>query len=151
MVIRVVFIGLLMILTGCIEPVEAPTLPLSSTPVFVPEVKLPEYLGEGELEGHTWQVGDVTFSFQRGNHLLVRGGHLDKTMPSGAPGRYTQKDEELVLDVLERKYTGLWSDNELSLNENPGIYLGLTEGLYPANKKNVSETTEKVTGESNEN
>lgn len=151
MVHRIVFIGVLLVLSGCIEPVEAPTLPLSSIPTFAPEVQLPEYQGQGELEGHTWQVGEVSFSFQRGNHLVVRGGHLNDTMPSGAPGRYTRKDDTLALDVLGREYTGLWKDHSLSINDNPGVYLGLTESLYPAEENNKSKTTSEVSGENNEN
>ena len=150
MAIRTVFIGVLVILSGCIQPVEAPTLPLSSIPVFAPEIKLPEYEGQGELEGHTWQVGDVTFSFQHGNHLLVRGGHLDETMPTGAPGRYSLKEGELELEVLGREYTGQWKDNNLSISENTGVYLGPSEGLFTDTTEIPQETDNEVIGENND-
>ena len=148
--IRAGFIGVLLVVSGCVEPVEAPTLPLSSTPVFAPEVKLPEYTGDGSLAGHTWQVGEVTFSFQRGNHLLVRGGHLDETMPTGAPGRYTIEETSVKLDVLNREYEGQWQDTVLTIQENTGIYLGLTAEMFPASDSDETESASDDSGEQHE-
>ena len=85
----------------------------------------------GELPGQTWQAGSVTFSFQRGNHVLVRGGHITETMPTGAPGRYSLESEVLKLDVLGRVYEGTWDGETLTLNGHHATYLGLTETIYP--------------------
>jgi hypothetical protein len=134
-------------LSSCIQSVEAPTLPLSSTPTFPPEVIFPSYEGNGELEGHSWQVGEVTFSFQASGHMLVKGGPLDETMPTGAPARYTLKKSSLKLKVLGRDYKGQWKDHHLTVNGNPGVYLGLTDTVFPDPTQATPEPTEETPNE----
>ena len=146
-------IGLILLLSSCHQQAETPTLPLpiASTPAVSPVETLLLYEGQGELEGHTWQVGEVTFSFQRGNHMLVRGGHLDETMPTGAPGRYTLDDQVLSLEVLGREYSGQWDKQKLTVNEQEGIYRGLTEVVFPEPSLEALSKTNDESGGSHEN
>lgn len=91
-------------------------------------VSLPE---GATLERRTWQIGSVNFTFQRGNHVVVRGGHLVETMPTGAPGLYELQDGALRLEVLGREYTGTWDGVRMVLNGKEAVYLGEAAVIYP--------------------
>lgn len=80
------------------------------------------------LPGHTWQAGDLTLIFQDGDNVLVQGGHLTDTMPTGAPSRYTLKNGALHLEVLGRTYEGSWDGKTLVIGTTVGIYRGKNKG-----------------------
>lgn len=124
----VIAIGLLV--AGCSEPPLIPPKEYPASPRVGPfhEIALPE---GSSLEGHTWQIGSIDFTFQKGNHVVVRGGHLVEPMPTGAPGLYTLEGRELTLDVLGREYAGSWDGNRLVLNGKEAFYLGETAVIYP--------------------
>lgn len=84
-----------------------------------------------DLEGQTWQVGATSFSFQKGKHVLFRGGPLGESMPTGAPGTYQLTDDALSLDVLGRTYSGVWDGAQLTINGQSATYLGQTALIYP--------------------
>ena len=87
--------------------------------------------GSDDLTGQTWQVGSANFSFQGGNNVLVRGGSLTESMPTGAPGTYTYDPPMLQLEVLGRSYTGSLERGLLTLNGRIAAYLGPTETIFP--------------------
>ena len=74
--------------------------------------------------------------------MLVKGGHLDESMPTGAPGRYTLKKSSLNLDVLGREYAGKWINHQLSVNDYNGIYLGPTHEVFPEPDEDNNESSE---------
>jgi hypothetical protein len=84
-----------------------------------------------DLAGQTWQAGATSFSFQKGFHVLFRGGPLRESMPTGAPGTYQLDDNALSLDVLGRTYSGIWDGTHLTINGQTATYLGQTALIYP--------------------
>lgn len=104
---------------------------LSAPGPQIAPLPLSVYRGDGSLVGHTWQSGPLTFIFQPGQHLLVRGGQLSETMPSGAPGTYTENSGALEVNVLGRSYSGTWDGSVLQLNQKAAAYLGETATIYP--------------------
>lgn len=119
----------LIMLSGCFQQTDSEDKEWRGARFFPSDAA--KYRGDGELEGHTWQVDKMTFSFQSGNHVLVRGGHLDDTMPTGAPGRYTLEKKVLLLEVLGREYTGHWNKRFLWIKDHRGVYQGVTDQLFP--------------------
>lgn len=136
------FIGITLFAAGCFQEATAPVLPPNSEVTFDLSHILPPP-ESGKLPGHTWQAGGVTFSFQRGYNVLVRGGRLVDSMPTGAPGMYTLDGQRLSLEVLGREYTGIWDGIELTLNGRVATYLGSTGTIYPDNVLEYLEETEE--------
>jgi hypothetical protein len=105
---------------------------------------MPSALESDDLAGQTWQVGSANFSFQGGNNVLVRGGSLTETMPTGAPGTYVYDPPLLQLEVLGRRYTGSLNGGELMLNGRVATYLGPTETIFPDTVLHYPPQTDEV-------
>jgi hypothetical protein len=144
-------IMLVLLSAGCIESAEsvqhAPSV-YSVAPgdsVRLSKKELISYSDDGGLDGHTWQSRGISFSFQPGNHLLVKGGPLIEPMPGGAPGIYTLDDNALTIEVLGRTYHGTWSGEVLVMNDSHTEYLGPTALLYPELVLDYTEPPEEDT------
>ena len=117
--------GILLAFTcaGCsVEKAEPAVEESVSTSPAVPEA--PKLDIPSELVGHAWKSGEHLFIFQKGGNVLVRGGHIQDSMPNGAPSRFELKGEELKLDVLGIHYTGTWNGQQLVINDQIAEYSG---------------------------
>ncbi|MFP6581740.1 MAG: hypothetical protein VCD00_04215 [Candidatus Hydrogenedentota bacterium] len=119
-----------MFTAGCAESTDPEPMVPAPGPRIAP-LPLAVYQGDGSLVGHTWQSGPLTFIFQPGDNVLVRGGQLVESMPTGAPGTYSKDGGMLELSVLGRTYTGAWDGAVLTLNQQIASYLGETATVYP--------------------
>lgn len=115
MKVRLIVAVLFVVTAGCTKPannasppyesVPAPPSPIAPLPSEVPaEQPNDTDLETLELEGTSWRVGVFTYTFQNGGHVIVKGGHLDKLSPSGAPGRYSVKGDDITITVMRRRY-----------------------------------------------
>jgi len=123
--VRLILAFAMLVTAGCTKsaddpppftPVPAPPSPIASLPE-VP-VKQPAEIESGEqdeavgpvppekvvLEGSTWRAGAFTYTFQRGGHAIVSGGHLNKLSRSGTPGRYVVRGDDITITVMGRRY-----------------------------------------------
>lgn len=145
----VIMIGVVLLASCASEKQD--TEHTSETDIDVVLVHDVEPAESSALPGQTWQAGSVTFSFQRGNHVLVRGGHLTETMPTGAPGRYSLESDILEVEVLGRIYDGTWDRETLTLSGHRATYLGLTETIYPDSVLDYPQQPKEETSDAKEN
>ena len=124
--VRLILAFSMLVTAGCTKsaddptpftPVPAPPSPIAPIVSKAP-VEQPAEIEPGEqdeavgpvppekvvLEGSTWRAGAFTYTFQRGGHAIVSGGHLNKLSRSGTPGRYVVRGDDITITVMGRRY-----------------------------------------------
>lgn len=139
-------LSIALLCAACSAPVTQPPKDYPPGPRIGPLHQV-VYAGDGALEGHTWQIDSVNFTFQAGNHVLLRGGPLTVDMPTGAPGIYALEGESFSMEVLDRMYRGRWDGEVLIVNGKEAQYLGRAAIIYPELVLDYPEPPQEVSDE----
>lgn len=143
MKVRLILAISMLVTAGCTKPADAPPpftpVPAPPSPIasIVPQAPIEQpaepVLGEQDeavgpvppekvvLEGSSWRVGAFTYTFQKGGHAIVSGGHLNKLARSGAPGRYIVRGDDITIIVMGRRYKARREGGNLFIGDRKAV------------------------------
>lgn len=73
------------------------------------------------LVGSTWRFGEYVITFLAEPDAVVKGGELNALFPTGAPGRYSLRDDQVALSVAGQNVYGTYRAGLFELDGETGV------------------------------